>query len=201
MKTPTAGEARNQLRERLQEAGVAEPVAKADWWLAEQLGTNPGGLDDRLHEPLPAAVAEAWPMASDRLASGEPLSHVLGHHPFLGLDLACDSRALIPRPETEELVGLLLGDPGWWDAAPRTVIDVCTGSGCIALAIAEARPEAMVLGIDLDADALSLARENAARCGLERVEFHQGDLLSGWPDKSADLVVLNTCHIREKAAE
>jgi release factor glutamine methyltransferase len=117
-----------------------------------------------------------------RRARREPLQHVLGHWPFLELDLLCDGRALIPRPETEDLAELararLRSAP-----PPRCAIDVGTGSGCLALALAAGDPDARVLAIDLDDAALSLARENAERAGVaERVTFLQGDLLAPLTD-------------------
>ena len=198
MNTPqpnTVGDLHAHLVQSLRDAGVDEAAAKADWWLAENLGLSPSQLPDRSSDRIPSTLESLWPTALARLARHEPLAHVLGHVPFHELSLGSDSRALIPRPETEELVSLLLANTAWWEACPRTVVDVGTGSGCIALALAHARPEAHVYGIDQSPDALDLARDNATRCGLERVRFCHGDLLADWDQGPIDLVVANLPYI------
>ena len=132
-----------------------------------------------------------------RRTQGEPLQHLLGTVEFLGLTLKCDSRALIPRPETEQLCELLVaesksGGCGW---KTNTIVDVGTGSGCIALALAASVPDARMLGVDLSDDALALARENAAQAGLgERVSFVKSDLLAAVTERVA-LVVANLPYI------
>ncbi len=109
----------------------------------------------------------------ERLASGEPLQYVLGRVAFHGLQLKVDPRVLIPRPETEELVELICQRP-----APERIIDIGTGSGCIALALKKCFPAAAVTGIDASADALKLAGENARSNDLQVVWLHM-DALAG----------------------
>jgi release factor glutamine methyltransferase len=142
-------------------------------------------LDPRELEVVGALVA--------RRAAGEPLQYVLGEWGFRNLVLAVDARALIPRPETEVVVerclALLHGVE-----APR-VLDVGTGSGAIALAIADEHPGARVTGIDVSDDALALARENTRRAGL-RVELLRHDLFDGLPEDGWDLVVSNPPYVR-----
>ena len=112
-----------------------------------------------------------------RRGQGEPLQHLLGTVEFCGQTFACDKRALIPRPETEELVELLNSECAIRNVDWR-VLDVGTGSGVIALSLAAAWADAEVHALDISADALALARENAARLGLgERVQFIASDLL------------------------
>lgn len=127
-----------------------------------------------------------------RRAAGEPLQHLLGTVEFCGRTFACDKRALVPRPETEELVeivGSLLTAP------PARIVDAGTGSGVIALSLAAKFPDAEVHAVDVSEEALSLARENAARLSLEsRVRFLRGDLLSGL-DGTFDLIVANLPYI------
>jgi release factor glutamine methyltransferase len=132
-----------------------------------------------------------------RRAQGEPLQHLLGTVEFLGLTLKCDARALIPRPETEQLCELLVAEAKAggcaWEKGP--VADVGTGSGCIALALAQSLPDIRITGVDRSDDALALARENAAHVSLgERVSFVKSDLLSQVAGPFA-LVVANLPYI------
>jgi len=117
-----------------------------------------------------------------RLKAGEPLPYVLGHWEFFGLELEINSNVLIPRPETELLVERAIK---WLKAAPdrRTIADVGTGSGCIAVSIANSIPDVKVIATDISYPALEIARRNARRHGVaERIEFIQCDLLPPHPD-------------------
>jgi len=128
-----------------------------------------------------------------RRGEGEPLQHLLGTVEFCGLVFACDKRAMVPRPETEELVDLLVADKVQ-DSSPR-ILDVGTGSGVIALSLASKLPEARVVASDISEDALQLARENADRLGLTgRVEFLKGDLLENISERF-DVIVANLPYI------
>lgn len=112
-----------------------------------------------------------------RRGDGEPLQHLLGTVEFCGLTFCCDKRALVPRPETEELVALVKSETE--DRKPDTILDVGTGSGVIALSLAAAFPKADVHAIDVSEDALALARENAEQLGLtSRVTFFASDLMA-----------------------
>jgi release factor glutamine methyltransferase len=110
-----------------------------------------------------------------RRAQGEPLQHILGGVEFMGRSFRCDARALIPRPETEQLVEKILQKH---PTPPSRIVDIGTGSGVIALSLAAAWPETEVHAVDVSEAALSLARENAAALDLgSRVISHQGSLL------------------------
>jgi release factor glutamine methyltransferase len=133
-----------------------------------------------------------------RRAQGEPLQHLLGTVEFCGQTFLCDKRAMVPRPETEELVELVIGESPSRTSTnrkPERIVDVGTGSGIIALSLARQFPETKVLAIDISDDALALARENAARLGLdERVQFRKGDVLENL-DERFDLIVANLPYI------
>ncbi len=111
--------------------------------------------------------------ALDRIGAGEPLQYALGHVDFHGLRLAVDPRVLIPRPETEELVDRIITS---YSLAPECIVDIGTGSGCIALALKKAFPQARVIGLDRSMGALGLAKANGASNDLE-VEWVECDAL------------------------
>ena len=129
-----------------------------------------------------------------RRGQGEPLQHLLGTVEFCGHTFAIDKRAMVPRPETEELVGLLLAEISGQKSG-ITILDVGTGSGVIGLSLAVKFPQANVCAIDISEDALSLARENAAQLRLsERVRFQKSDLLENVSERF-DLIVANLPYI------
>jgi len=129
-----------------------------------------------------------------RRGQGEPLQHLLGTVEFCGRTFAIDKRAMVPRPETEELVGLLLAEISGQKSG-ITILDVGTGSGVIGLSLAVKFPQANVCAIDISEDALSLARENAAQLRLsERVRFQKSNLLENVSERF-DLIVANLPYI------
>lgn len=143
--------------------------------------------------PLDAAQLarlDAWAL---RRAQGEPLAYILGHQPFYDLDLRVTPATLIPRPDTEILVEAALARLP--SDVPCTVADLGTGSGAIALAIARHRPRARVLAVDVSADALRVARDNARRHGIGNCHFLQASWLDGLADGAFDMVVSNPPYI------
>lgn len=180
-------------RARLEERGIDEADSRLRWLAAHLLSC--GLLDVGRHraEPLAPDLARAWEDGVVRLAAGEPVQYVIGETDFLGLRIRCDRRALIPRPETEELALCAEADLRARPGRP-VAVDAGTGTGCIACALALRAPRARIIATDLSADALGLARENAEALGA-RVDFIRADLLAGLPDASADLVVSNPPYV------
>jgi len=129
-----------------------------------------------------------------RRGAGEPLQHLLGTVEFCGRSFRCDKRGLVPRPETEQLVELLISHFKSEMACPR-MVDVGTGSGVIALTLAAEFPKAEIVGADISEDALMLARENAERVGLvDRVRFLRSNLLEN-VQPNFDLIVANLPYV------
>jgi release factor glutamine methyltransferase len=178
----------------LAEHGIDAARIDAEWIVAHVSGLTRSELFVRNEDVDDAAV---WPLV-ERRALREPLAYVLGEWGFRRLTLRCDARALAPRPETETVVDrcleLLRGNE-----CPR-VLDVGTGTGSIALALADELKAADIVATDASADALELARENARRTGL-RVEFVHADLREGLPPGPFDLVVSNPPYVRLEEIE
>lgn len=149
---------------------------------------------------IPPSVLITLQKALDRLAQHEPLEYVLGTADFTGLRLRVDSRVLIPRPETEELVEWILQDhPKKGDKIPGRMLDVCTGSGCIAIALAKEWPDSYTEGWDVSPEALELAILNATD-NKTTVQFKCIDLLTYLPMQGDtgpfDLIVSNPPYVR-----
>jgi len=143
-------------------------------------------------------IVDAWRRGLKRVAEGEPLQYVLGEWDFRHLTLTVDRRALIPRPETEQLVDLVLHAQELWNGTTdrAVIIDVGTGSGCIVLSLATERPQARYVAIDASAEALELARANAVRCdAAARVEFRHASGCGEFPAGSVDAIVANLPYI------
>lgn len=132
-----------------------------------------------------------------RLQANEPFQYIIGEVEFANLKLKVDHRALIPRPETEELIDLIVRQ----EKPFQSIVDLCTGSGCIALALKKTFAQAEVTGLDLSQDALELAKENAALHNLS-VVFEYGDIFNWQSQKRFDLMVSNPPYIpQEEAAQ
>ena len=185
---------------RLRKANVPEPEASAEVLLSELLGVRRGEVS--LHEPPmteeQTKLYEAW---ISRRANREPVQRILGRAYFRDLVLHLNERTLIPRPDTESVVDAaieLLDRRG----GTGVVLDIGTGSGAIAISIAQERPGATVHATDLSAAALEAADRNAAENGAS-VHFHRADLFAGLASlqRGVDLLVSNPPYIEAKTLE
>jgi release factor glutamine methyltransferase len=154
-------------------AGIDTPRLDAELLLAAARDVDRSRLVLDARQPLGSAAAQRFEALLARRLAREPVAYILGRKKFRRISLEVDQRVLIPRPETELLVEVGLGlAPG------LRVADVGTGSGAVALALKDERPDLEVVGLDVDPGALAVARGNAARLGLD-VRFVQSDLLDG----------------------
>lgn len=133
-----------------------------------------------------------------RLLANEPLQYIIGYTEFCDLNILCDKRALIPRPETEELVWKVLEDLTWQIDSPK-ILDLCTGSGCIALALKNKKLHADVWALDFSKEAINLAKQNAEELNID-VQFIEGDALNlheinELNNKSWSLIISNPPYI------
>lgn len=176
--------------------GVPNAKLDTDILIAHSLGLKRLDLYLDMDRPLTEAQLEALRPLVKRRASREPLQYIIGTTEFYGLTLKVDPRALIPRHETEELVDHIVERLA---APPPRILDLGTGSGALALALASKFPDADVTAIDQSGEALALAAENAEALGLaERLTFLQGDWFAPLPEGSQfDLIVANPPYLTE----
>src|SRR6266581_2592543 len=175
---------------------IENPRLNAEHLLAHVLGRKRIELYLEFERELTETELEALRDLVRRRSGGEPLQHLLGTVEFFGLTFLCDKRAMVPRPETEELVELLKSEIQSASGGPKSeIVDVGTGSGVIALSLAAEFPEARILAVDVSDDALALAQENAARLNLSgRVQFLKSRLLEN-VEGIFDLIVANLPYI------
>jgi len=176
----------------LEAAGVASPRIDAEWLLAGLLGV--GRVAVRLDPAgaVSAQLAERYGDAVRRRARREPLQRILGWEEFRGLRVRLTDAVLVPRPETEALVEWALALLPARGGRRLLAVDLGTGSGCIACALAAERPDLDVVAIDVSPAAAAVARENANALGLTaRIRVVAADLLDGVRDLGADLIVSN----------
>ena len=182
--------------ERLTASRVGSPRMNAEVLLMFTLACDRAYLFAHPERDLTRDEQLRYEEALADRAAGKPSQYITGHQEFWGMDLIVSPAVLIPRPETEHVIEtvLRLVDP---TSSPR-IVDVGTGSGCIALALAKELPLAEVHATDISPGALEIARANAARHQLEnRIQFHETDLLRGLPLETFDLIVSNPPYVGE----
>ena len=174
-----------------EKAGIESPRLTIELLLAHVLKKKRLQIYLEFEREVDEATLEILRGLVKRRVAGEPLQYVTGEAEFCGLKLAVDRRVLIPRPETELLVEVVAA------RQPATVVDVGTGSGCIALALAQRLPAAEVTAVDVSADALAAAKANASRYDFKNfTRLLQSDLLSIFPDSfTVDAIVSNPPYI------
>lgn len=185
---PTVRTAVADATRRLRAAGCDCPRLDAELLLAAALESDRTALHLEPGRELPAGAGAVFAALCARREAREPVAYILGRRGFRGLDLTVDARVLIPRPETELLVEVALGLP-----RGARVVDVGTGCGAVALALADERPDLVVTATDISAAALTVARANARRLELD-VTFRRADLLAG-AGGPFDAVVANLPYI------
>lgn len=187
----TVGGLLTEARTRLRDAGVEDASREAGriWADLARIPTGEAWLGRERRATQ--AEAERFQAAVERRAAGEPLAYVTGWTGFRRLTIITDRRALIPRPETEGLVELVLA------RAPGGVVaDVCTGTGCVALALADEGRYETVHAVERDPDAYALATENIRATGL-RVRLHRGDLVAPLAGLALDALVANPPYVTD----
>jgi len=192
---------------RLSAAHVPSPRMNAELLLMFTLGCDRAHLYAHTERELTSGEQARYEQALAQRAQGVPAQYITGHQEFWGMDFIVTPAVLIPRPETEHVVESvlrLIREPGE-DARPTLkassfprIVDLGTGSGCIALALAKELPRAKIHATDISAAALEIARANAARHQLEsRTHFHETDLLRGLDPEAFDFVVSNPPYVGE----
>jgi release factor glutamine methyltransferase len=191
--------------DRLTRAQVGSPRMNAELLLMFTLGCDRAYLFAHPERELTAEEYARYQEWLSQRARGVPAQYITGHQEFWGMDFIVSPAVLIPRPETEHVIETVLrlakkndGGRASSRGGPTRIVDVGTGSGCIAVALAKELPEAEIHATDISPTALEVAHANAARHQLEnRIRFHQADLLEGFDPGSFDFVVSNPPYVGE----
>lgn len=180
---------------RFAEAGISSARLEAQVLLAHVLQCTRTQLYMGFDKPLGEAELAAYRDLIKRRLAGEPVAYLVGEHEFWGMPLYVDPSVLVPRPDTETVIEVARGlrvDR----SAPCRVLDLCTGSGAIAIALAKELPAASVVATDVSEAAAAIARKNAARNGMgERIDVRTGDLWTPVGDDTFDLIASNPPYI------
>ncbi len=202
----TLREALQQGARELRAANVPSPSLAAELLLMHVTGKPRAWLYAHPDDSLDAVAADRYGELIERRAAGAPTQYLTGHQEFWGLDLEVTPAVLIPRPETEHVVEVALARLGpayHGESAARglRIVDVGTGSGCLAIALARELASSRVFATDISARALEIARRNALRHGvLDRVALVEANLLAAFAPRAFDLIVSNPPYIGRKEA-
>jgi len=180
----------NWTKGYLAEKGVENPRLEAEWMLCEALSLDRVGLYLNFDKPLNDAELAAFRGMVQRRAKREPLQYILGSQEFMGLDFQVTPAVLIPRHDTEVLVTEAVQR----GAGIRSILDIGTGSGCVAVALAKSLPEAEVSSVDVSVEALAVARDNAEKNQVA-VRFFHGSLFEPLAGRRFDMIVSNPPYI------
>lgn len=182
--------------DKLTAARVGSSRMNAELLLMFTLGCDRAYLYAHPERPLTSEELARYHDLLAQRAQGMPAQYLTGHQEFWGMDLIVTPAVLIPRPETEHVIETVLTLARAEPNSPLGIVDVGTGSGCIALALAKELPAAIIDATDISAEALAIARANAARHELDsRIHFAQADLLAGMPAAAFDFVISNPPYV------
>lgn len=199
--TETIGVAWRRMRDRFRAAGIGQPEVDARFLAEAALGVGAADLIRRENEPVAMADQGRLDAHAKRRLAGEPVARIVGEWAFYGLDFALNEATLVPRPETELLVTLGIAALGG-QSAPA-ILDLGSGTGCIAISLLAALPEPEAVAIDLSERALEAARQNAVRHGVaERLELLAGPWFDPLGrDRRFDLIVSNPPYIESRVID
>ena len=180
---------------RFSEAGISSARLEAQVLLAHVLGCTRTQLYTGFDKPLAEAELAGYRELIKRRLAGEPVAYLVSEHEFWGMPFHVDANVLVPRPDTETVVEVARATRADRKAACR-VLDLCTGSGAIAIALAKELPAATIVATDVSEAAAALARRNAERNGFaDRIEVRRGDLWEAVAGETFDLITANPPYI------
>lgn len=180
----------NWTKGYLTDKGVENPRLEAEWMLCEALSLDRVGLYLNFDKPLTEAELATYRGMVGRRGKREPLQYILGSQEFMGLEFRVSPAVLIPRHDTEVLVSEGVKRV----SAAGSILDIGSGSGCVAIALAKALPEAEICSVDISGEALAVARDNAERNEVT-VQFAEGSLFEPFPGRRFDMVLSNPPYI------
>jgi release factor glutamine methyltransferase len=174
--------------------GIENPRLDAELLVAHALGIDRLRVILDANRPLVGGELATLRDLVKRRRAYEPIAYLRGEREFYGLKFRVDKRVLVPRPDTETLVDAALARSTHVSMSMRQ-LDLCTGSGCVAIAMARQRPTASVFASDISSDALAVARDNALRLGAYNVAFVESDLFAAFAGKRFDVITANPPYI------
>ncbi|HEX4762428.1 MAG TPA: peptide chain release factor N(5)-glutamine methyltransferase [Sphingomicrobium sp.] len=191
----TFGTAWRRVRDRFRDAGLDTPEIDARYLAEAVLGVSGGDLVRRESDPMPPGAQQRLDAFAERRLAGEPVARILGAKAFYGRDFILNAATLVPRPETELLV--TLGMKALRARSHATILDLGTGTGCIAISLLAELPDAQAVGVDFSVEALDAARANAVRHGVgDRLSLAAGSWFDPLgPGEVFDLIVSNPPYI------